>query len=251
MKFQSKEMFPPKKVDYEDLIDANTVIEQANLNGDKTGVDVAWAKFDNIEMSLKKLNRIPASSEEEIAFALDKLFPQARNKQVVSYEGNKYQLLFTLVGEDGRKKVWKREWNLVSDESKIERKELFPADESTLELYNSLQDELMSMKEESKNDNSDKASWLGRSERRGNRIDEVNGLIYRMKISLQKRDLLPSTEREKLYFNLDKIAYGMRNGEVLEHEGHFFQLSFFPLAKSNSGKTVHVWAREWAEVSAP
>lgn len=99
MKLGKKEMFPPDEtVMYEDLNRAHQRLEEVKETGSDAKYLIASAKFDSIEMSLKKLEAIPANPDEEISFELDKLFPKAKNNDVVVHESGKYQLRFTLIG---------------------------------------------------------------------------------------------------------------------------------------------------------
>jgi|GEM_PF-1255253 len=247
---KKKELFPPKsELMYRDLDNAHQILKAAETANQQDVAQVASAEFEKIDMSLKKEGAIPVDPQEEIEFALDKEYPNAKNSDVVIYQGKQYRLKFLLLATrpDG-KRVWGREWNELAKEK---YKELFPATTVTLEEYEAMKEWVKTLQEEAHRDDGDKVSWLGRQERRSNRIHEAQGERDRAEISLKKRGLLPVTAQDQLDFELDKKAYGMRNGQILEHEQRFFRLRFIPYAKSNTGKTVHVWMREWEEVQNP
>lgn len=66
--------------------------------------------------------------------------------------------------------------------------------------------------------------------------------------SLKADGILPLTEKEKLYAELDKLFPNARSKEVVEFRGKRFQRRFYPAEKSLSGKTVREWDKWWEEI---
>lgn len=89
--------------------------EYTGNNPDKYQADIksARARVREIESALKTSGAIPKSQHEQIESALDRLFPNARSKEIVDYEGKKYERRFTpLEWSRSRKSVtvWGRSW---------------------------------------------------------------------------------------------------------------------------------------------
>ncbi len=62
----------------------------------------------------------PTSEEREVTRALDELYPKAKSKTVVEYEGKKYQIKYFPVQKtaDGAKvKEWGHRWVTVKTDS--------------------------------------------------------------------------------------------------------------------------------------
>lgn len=84
-------------------------------NPDKYQADIksARARVREIEFALKADGAIPKSEHETLETMLDRIFPNARSKEIVEYEGRKYQRRFTpLERSRSRKSVtsWDKSW---------------------------------------------------------------------------------------------------------------------------------------------
>ena len=78
------------------------------------------------------------------------------------------------------------------------------------------------------------------------RIDSNHGKrLRKIKADLKKRRLLEYTEKEKLTMELDKIFPNSKSKKIVEHNGKRYQMRYFPLDTSNTGKTVFEWGHEW------
>lgn len=55
----------------------------------------------------------------------------------------------------------------------------------------------------------------------------------------------PKTEKELLEDMLDRTFPNARGKEIVEYQGQKYQRRFWPLEKSNSGKTVKIWGHGW------
>ncbi|MER9232909.1 hypothetical protein NKI56_12515 [Mesorhizobium sp. M0622] len=90
-------------------------------NPDKYQADIksARARVREIEFALKADGAIPKSEHETLETMLDRIFPNARSKEIVEYEGQKYQRRFTpLERSRSRKSVtsWDKSWVKIQTE---------------------------------------------------------------------------------------------------------------------------------------
>ncbi len=79
-------------------------------------IDDAKARIRRIEKHLKSVGIMPYTDVELFEAELDRLFPKAKSKDIVSYNGNRYQRrYFPLQTSRSRKTVkeWGREWVLL------------------------------------------------------------------------------------------------------------------------------------------
>ncbi|HVW57357.1 MAG TPA: hypothetical protein VHC00_16895 [Rhizobiaceae bacterium] len=91
---------------FDDYTGNNPDKYQANIKS-------ARARVREIESALKTAGAISKSEHEQIESALDRMFPNARSKEIVEYEGKKYQRRFTpLERSRSRKSVtaWDKSW---------------------------------------------------------------------------------------------------------------------------------------------
>ncbi|MDP2440195.1 MAG: hypothetical protein U1D36_07735 [Hydrogenophaga sp.] len=84
-------------------------------NPDKYRADIAAArtKLHEIEVSLKTSGLLPRTTKEERDHQLDLAFPNARSKEVVTWEGKKYKRCFVPVATSlsGKTvKAWSKSW---------------------------------------------------------------------------------------------------------------------------------------------
>lgn len=76
-------------------------------------------------------------------------------------------------------------------------------------------------------------------------IKDANRKIRRIKDSLKASGLLEKTDTEKLTQKLDSLYPNSKSRRIVTWEGDKYQIRYFPLDKSRSGKTVHEWGHEW------
>lgn len=89
-------------------------------NPDKyhTRIREARERVDEIEAALKKSGVLPYSEQELLDARIDELFPKARSKDIVEYEGSRYQLKFTPKTKSRSGKSvysWYRRWQKISE----------------------------------------------------------------------------------------------------------------------------------------
>lgn len=62
---------------------------------------------------------------------------------------------------------------------------------------------------------------------------------------LKARGILELSEEEKNNAELDKLYPNAKSKTIVEYKGKKYQIKYFPLEKSSSGKTVYEWGHEW------
>ena len=67
--------------------------------------------------------------------------------------------------------------------------------------------------------------------------------------SLKSDGKIERSDKEKLEQALNQAYPNARSKQEVEFEGERYQLKFYPLEKSRSGKTVTNWGREWVKIS--
>ena len=72
--------------------------------------------------------------------------------------------------------------------------------------------------------------------------------VRRITGELKRTGLLELTESEKLTAELDGQFPHAKSKDVASWNGKKYQLRFYPLSKSRSGKTVFEWEKSWVEV---
>jgi|CXWL01.1.fsa_nt_gi hypothetical protein len=80
-------------------------------NPDKYQADIkmAWSKLRIIEAYLKEAGILPLNDQERLELKLDKAFPGAMSKQIVEFDGKRYQRRFFPL-EKSRSRKTVREW---------------------------------------------------------------------------------------------------------------------------------------------
>lgn len=112
----------------EDLEEAERDLERANEigmsgnnpNAGRARQQVARARVRTVEQALKQSGKIEKTLEERLTEELDKLYPNAKSKTVVEYQGKKYQVrYFPLESSRTGKTVfeWGHQWVIFSEES--------------------------------------------------------------------------------------------------------------------------------------
>jgi hypothetical protein len=89
-------------------------------NPDKYHADIRSARerVREIESALKEAGVLPKTKHEKLESILDRMFPNARSKEIVEYEGNRYQRRFTPLERSRSKKsvtAWDKSWAKVQD----------------------------------------------------------------------------------------------------------------------------------------
>lgn len=77
------------------------------------------------------------------------------------------------------------------------------------------------------------------------RIAELAKKIRDLEKELKIKGELPVSESEKISFQLDKLYPNARSKTVVEFEGKKYEIRYFPIDTSRSGKTVKEWGHEW------
>ena len=89
-----------------------------NPNKYQSDIRMASMKVEMIESSLKASGIIPKSEKELLEERIDAAFPNARSKDIVEFEGQKYQLRFWPKRKSRSRKTvkeWERWWEKLSD----------------------------------------------------------------------------------------------------------------------------------------
>lgn len=87
-----------------------------NPNKYKASIADCRAKTALILADLKARGAIPLTDQEQLEKTLDQLHPDARSKEIVEYEGLRYQRRFSPVSKSlsGKTvKAWNKSWQLV------------------------------------------------------------------------------------------------------------------------------------------
>lgn len=100
------------------------------------------------------------------------------------------------------------------------------------------------------------ADWLDRFDNySGNNPDkyrsDINAArrrVRQLEDGLKARGDLPLSPQEELAETLDRAFPSAKSKEVVEYEGRKFQRRFWPLQRSNSGKSVTEWGKGWEEL---
>lgn len=84
-----------------------------NPNKYQADIKSARAKVRLVDAALKIAGAIPKTEHEQLESQLDRIFPNARSKEIVEYEGKKYQRIFTPLEHSRSRKsvtVWGKHW---------------------------------------------------------------------------------------------------------------------------------------------
>jgi len=87
-----------------------------NPNKYRGAINAARSQVRRIEAELKRSGVLPRTEHEILEAELDTRYPNARSREIVEYDGKKYQRIFTpLQFSRSRKTVmeWQRNWKLV------------------------------------------------------------------------------------------------------------------------------------------
>jgi len=78
----------------------------------------ARTRVREIETALKTAGAIPKSEHEQIESELDRMFPNARSKEIVEYGGKKYRRSFIPLERSRSRKsvtVWDKSWVIIQE----------------------------------------------------------------------------------------------------------------------------------------
>lgn len=64
---------------------------------------------------------------------------------------------------------------------------------------------------------------------------------------LKRLGILEKTDSEKLNEELDRLYPNARTKSIATHKGRRYQVTYFPVEQSRSGKTVTEWGHKWTE----
>ncbi|MEW6613015.1 MAG: hypothetical protein ACOY5C_12270 [Pseudomonadota bacterium] len=90
-----------------------------NPNKYQADIKAVRRKLELIESALKKDGLLAVSEKEQLADTLDAAFPNADNKEIVSFEGKRYMRRFYPLEKSRTGKTvteWGKSWELVSGE---------------------------------------------------------------------------------------------------------------------------------------
>lgn len=94
--------------------------------------------------------------------------------------------------------------------------------------------------------------WEGRVGETSNNPDKYSSQIQdaaqkvrHIETALKKAGVIEMTPEEKLTDELDKLYPNARSRTIVEHQRQKYEIVYFPLVSSRSGKTVHEWGHEW------
>lgn len=88
-----------------------------NPNKYRSDIDMAMMKVESIEASLKASGVLPKSEQELLEERIDAAFPKAQSKDIVDFEGRKYQLRYwpKRKSRSGQVKEWAHGWELLAE----------------------------------------------------------------------------------------------------------------------------------------
>lgn len=88
-----------------------------NPNKYRSDIDMARMQVELIESSLKASGVLPKSEQELLEERIDAAFPKARSKDIIEFEGRKYQLRFwpKRKSRSGQVKEWAHGWELLAE----------------------------------------------------------------------------------------------------------------------------------------
>ncbi|WP_141218235.1 hypothetical protein [Bordetella genomosp. 11] len=72
--------------------------------------------------------------------------------------------------------------------------------------------------------------------------------VREISAQLKSLGLIDMSDAEKLTSELDRLYPNAKSKTNVVHNGVKYQIRYFPVEKSRSGKTVKEWAHEWVEI---
>lgn len=72
--------------------------------------------------------------------------------------------------------------------------------------------------------------------------------VRKIRDYLKAQGEIEKTEAEKLCEELDALFPNAKSKAIVSHNDKRYQISYYPLVRSRSRKTVKEWGRRWTEV---
>lgn len=76
-------------------------------------------------------------------------------------------------------------------------------------------------------------------------IKDAGRRVRWIKESLKASGIIEKSDTEKITAELDTLYPNAKSKRIVTYKGEKYQIRYFPLDKSRSGKTVHEWGHEW------
>lgn len=74
--------------------------------------------------------------------------------------------------------------------------------------------------------------------------------IWEVTENLKKQGLVDTTEEEKISMELDSQYPDAKPKTIVQYKEKKYQIQYFPILKSRSGKTVHKWGHSWVVIDS-
>jgi len=106
------------KAALERLTQADDNYSGNNPNKFRTRLNEARGLVRRIEAALKQAGEIALTPQEALERDLDRLFPDARSREIVTHEGVRYQRRFTPLAKSLSQRTvteWDRRWDRLAD----------------------------------------------------------------------------------------------------------------------------------------
>ena len=106
------------KTELASLEERDSMDTSGNPEKYRTRIQGARRAVRNIEESLKAAGVIPSTDQEKLERLLDAAFPKARSKEIVEFEGQRYQRVFAPLSKSRSGKSiaeWHRYWVKMPD----------------------------------------------------------------------------------------------------------------------------------------
>ena len=82
-------------------------------------------------------------------------------------------------------------------------------------------------------------------------IRQAASKVRTIENSLREAGLIELTTQEKLNQTLDLLYPNAQSKMIVAHEGQRYQIRYYPMSSSRSGKTVHTWGHDWQKFVEP
>lgn len=76
-------------------------------------------------------------------------------------------------------------------------------------------------------------------------IQHATLMVRLITFELKERGIMELTEEEQLHKKLDQLRPNAKSGNIFKYRGKRYQIRYFPLQTSLSGKTVREWGHKW------
>ncbi len=75
---------------------------------------------------------------------------------------------------------------------------------------------------------------------------DAGAKVRKIEESLKRQGLIAKSEKDILNEELDHLFPNAKSKTIVTHNGHKYQVRYFPLVTSRSRKTVLEWGHSWA-----